>query len=329
VRARETLQAAVRASSYGRPKAPYVGRGVAIGDRGTGGGEGTVEVTLNPDGTMVLGTPIFDQGSGTYTLLAQVVAEELGVPVEKLDINVWDTDVVPSDSGLAGSHGTRINSIAGHAAAQEAKSELFRLAVRYLGWPADRLVLRGNEVRRTDLEEAIPWPELLRRSGETISVRRHVDETARSHITSFAAQVAEVSVDPETGEIRLLSFTTAHDAGQVMNPAAYRGQIYGGLMQGLGYALMEELRLEDGRVTTLSFGDYKMPTIRDVPALTTVILESDQGEGPYKIRGIGEAPCTPVAPAIANAIADAIGVRIRQLPLTAEKVYEAMKGRSE
>jgi carbon-monoxide dehydrogenase large subunit len=324
VRARETLQAAVESSNYGKPKAPNVGRGVAIGDRGTGGGEGTVEVTLKPDGTMVLGTPIFDQGTGTYTLLAQVVAEELGVPVETLDIEVWDTDAVPSDSGLAGSHGTRINSIAGHEAAQEAKAELFALAVRRLGWPADRLVFRGDEIRRTDLEESVPWRELLRQSGETIVVRRHVDETARSHITSFAAQVAEVEIDPETGEVKLLSFTTAHDAGQVMNPIAYRGQIYGGLMQGLGYALMEEVQLEDGRVTTLSFGDYKMPTMRDIPNLRTVILEAQHGEGPYKIRGIGEVPCTPVAPAIANAVADAAGVRIRELPVTAEKVYAGL-----
>jgi xanthine dehydrogenase molybdenum-binding subunit len=110
-----------------------------------------------------------------------------------------------------------------------------------------------------------------------------------------------------------------------MNPLADHGQIYGGLMQGLGYALMEEVQLEEGRVTTLSFGDYKMPTIRDIPQLTTVVLESQEGEGPYKIRGIGEAPCTPVAPAIANAVADAVGARIRDLPLTAEKAYEAIK----
>ena len=144
-------------------------------------------------------------------------------------------------------------------------------------------------------------------------------------MVAFAAQVAEVAVDPETGEVRLLNFTTAHDAGVVVNPIGHQGQINGGVVSGICYALMEEVQVEDGRVTTLSFGDYKMPTIRDIPPLTTVLLESEHGDGPYRIRGIGEAPCTPVAPAIANAVEDAVGVRIRDLPITAEKVYTALK----
>jgi CO/xanthine dehydrogenase Mo-binding subunit len=151
---------------------------------------------------------------------------------------------------------------------------------------------------------------------------------ARSHTTAFVAQVAEVSVDPETGEVKLLRFTTAHDAGAVVNPIGFQGQVNGGVMLGIGYALMEEVKVENGRVTTVSFGDYKMPTMRDIPSLTTVVLPSEYGEGPYKIRGIGEAPCTPVAPAIANAVEDAAGVRIRELPITAEKVYTALAQRS-
>ena len=99
----------------------------------------------------------------------------------------------------------------------------------------------------------------------------------------------------------------------------------GGFQHGLGYALMEEVVVEDGRVTTLSFGDYKMPTTNDMPPLTTVVLESEHGEGPYNIRGIGEAPCIPVAPAIANAVEDAVGVRIRNIPITAEKVYRGLQ----
>jgi CO/xanthine dehydrogenase Mo-binding subunit len=137
--------------------------------------------------------------------------------------------------------------------------------------------------------------------------------------------VAEVAVDPQTGEIEVLRYTTAHDSGTVLNPIGYQGQVNGGFQHGLGYALMEELVVEDGRVTTLSWGDYKMPTLADMPPLQTVVLESETGEGPYNIRGIGEAPCIPVAPAIANAVADAVGVRIRDLPLTAVKVYRALK----
>src|SRR5256885_2681876 len=109
LRARETLQAAIDAAGYYDPKPPHVGRGVAIGERGTGGGEGTSEITLNPDGSVVVGTPIFDQGTGTYTTLAQTVGEELGIPTDHIRFEVWNTDVIPSDAGLAGSHGTLIN----------------------------------------------------------------------------------------------------------------------------------------------------------------------------------------------------------------------------
>ena len=131
-------------------------------------------------------------------------------------------------------------------------------------------------------------------------------------------------MDPETGRVRLLRFTTAHDVGTVLNPLGHQGQIDGGVVQGVGYALMEELRAEDGRVTSTSFGDYKVPSIRDVPELNTVLLEPERGVGPYDIKGIGENPISPVAPAIANAVEDAVGVRIRDLPITAEKVYRAL-----
>ena len=132
-------------------------------------------------------------------------------------------------------------------------------------------------------------------------------------------------MDPETGEVRLLRFTSAHDVGLVLNPVGHQGQINGGIVQGLGFALMEELRVEDGRVTSLSFGDYKIPSTRDVPPLTTVLLPSEDGVGPYHAKGIGENSNTPVAAAIANAVADAVGVRILDLPITAERVYRALQ----
>lgn len=324
LRAVETVQAAIDAAGYRDPKPPHVGRGVAIGERGTGGGEGTSEITLNPDGSAVIGTPIFDQGTGTYTTLAQTYGEELGVSPEQIRFQVWNTDVIPFDAGLAGSHGTLINTSAAYEAAQEVKRELIKLAARQLEWPEDAIVFSNGDLQLPDAGESIGWADLLARAGRSVTGRAHVN-APRSHTTAFAAQVAEVSVDPETGEVRLLKFTTAHDAGVVVNPIGHQGQINGGIMSGLGYALMEEVKLEDGRVTTLSFGDYKMPTIRDIPPLETVLLESRDGDGPYHIRGIGEAPCTPVAPAIANAVEDAIGVRIRNLPITAEKVYQVLK----
>lgn len=328
IRARETLQAAIDAAGYHDQKPANVGRGVAIGERGTGGGEGTSEITLHPDGRVVAGTPIFDQGTGTYTTIAQVIGEELGIPPEQIELQVWNTDAVTSDAGLAGSHGTLINTSAAYDAAQEVKRELLAIAARQLEWPHEALTYLDGEIRLPATGEAITWADLLRRAGQSVSGRGHVIAD-RSHMVAFAAQVAEVSVDPETGAVKLLRFTTAHDAGVIVNPIGHQGQINGGVISGIGYALMEEVKVEDGRVTSLSFGDYKMPTMPDIPPLTTVLLESEHGDGPYNIRGIGEAPCTPVAPAIANAVEDAIGVRIRDLPITAEKVYAALKQQRE
>jgi CO/xanthine dehydrogenase Mo-binding subunit len=143
-------------------------------------------------------------------------------------------------------------------------------------------------------------------------------------VTAFTAQIAEVSVDAETGQVRLLRFTTGHDTGTIMNPIGHQGQIEGGIVQGIGYGLMEQIQVHDGHVTTLHFGDYKIPTVKDIPLLRTVIMDSENGVGPYKIKAIGENPGVPVAAAIANAIEDAIGVRIRDLPVTAEQIYQAL-----
>ena len=130
VRVHETLQAAAEAAGYHQPKPPFVGRGIAIGDRPAGGGEATAAITLQPDGSVILGTPIFDQGTGTYTTLCQVVAEELQVPLERIQVEIWNTDAIPFDSGVAGSRATRINTIVAYEAAQETKRELLRLAAR-------------------------------------------------------------------------------------------------------------------------------------------------------------------------------------------------------
>ena len=151
----------------------------------------------------------------------------------------------------------------------------------------------------------------------------------RSEVTSFCTQVAEVEVDPETGQILVTKIITAHDVGTVINPLTHQGQIDGGVIQGLGYALMEELATEEGRISTLSLGDYKIPVISDVPRLETVLLESQSGPTPYNGKGIGESSNVPVAPAIANAVADAIGARVLSLPVTAEKVLAALKMKAE
>lgn len=321
----ETMRLAEEASGLRAPKGPNVGRGLAICDRATGGGIGSLEVTLNPDGSILLGTPIFDQGTGTYATHLQVICEEFQVTPDRVRFDYWPTGTLQGDSGIGGMRGTRVNTITAHNAAEAAKDALLAFAAEYLQWPADRLVLRGEEIRRTDQEEAIAWPELLSRAGQPVSAMGTASEQGRAEVTCFAVQVAEVEVDPETGQVRLLNLTTAHDTGQIVNPIGHQGQINGGVVQGIGYGLMEELRVEDGRVTTLSFGDYKIPTTADLPALKTVVLPPGEGIGPYSIKGIGETPNTPTAAAIANAVQDAIGARIRDLPVTSEKVYRALQ----
>jgi CO/xanthine dehydrogenase Mo-binding subunit len=328
LRGHETLLAAAEASGYRIPRPANIGIGFAMCDRAPVGGEGTLQITLNADGSVIIGTAIFDQGTGTYATQYQVIAEELQVDPSRIRFEYWPTGRVGFDAGVGGMRATRVNTILAYQAAQDTKQALLALAAEHLGWPEDVLVLRGDEIRRTDQEEAIRWTDLLGQAGRSVVGQGHVNEQGRTEATCFAVQVAEVEVDPETGEVRLLNFTTVHDTGQIINPLGHQGQINGGLVQGIGYALMEELRLEDGHVTTLSFGDYKIPTMRDIPPLKTVILDSDSGVGPYHIKGIGETPNTPTAAAIANAVEAACGVRIRDLPIVSEKIYRAVRGTS-
>jgi CO/xanthine dehydrogenase Mo-binding subunit len=326
LRAKETLEAAVAAAGYHTPKAPHVGRGIAMGERPPAGGESHAAVTLSPDGSVIVHTSIFEPGTGTYTILQQIVAEELQVPLQSIRVQVWDTDAVPFDTGVGGSRVTRVAGQAVYQAAREASHEMCMVAADLLAWPEEALTVRGADIVRQDTGESQPWAALLQRWGEPVVGRGSVQDMQPSPVTSFTAQVAEVTVDPETGAVQLLRFTTAHDVGQILNPMDHQGQIEGAVMQGIGYALSEELAVDEGRVTTVSLGDYKIPTMQDIPALHTVILASESGPGPYNAKGIGENPIGPVAPAIANAVADAVGIRIKDLPITAEKVYRALVG---
>ncbi|MGZ8530558.1 MAG: xanthine dehydrogenase family protein molybdopterin-binding subunit [Candidatus Binatia bacterium] len=323
IKAKETLSAALKASGYDGPKAKNVGRGVAMGYRGPGGGNTAMQLSLNPDGSIVIHTGLFEQGTGTYTTLRQIGAEVLGCDPEKILIDTLDTDLgVSFDSGIGGSRGTRVASGAAYTAACDAREKLLALAEKLLDWPKAEITLAGEFLLHQKKRQR--WDELLQRVGRSISGEAVTRDDGHSPVTAFAAQVAEVSVDPATGEVTLRKLTTAHDTGAIMNPMGHQGQIDGGVVQGVGYGLIEYLPVQDGRVEVANFGEYKIPNIQDIPPLKTVIVESASGVGPYKVKGIGENPISPVAPAIANAIEDAVGVRIRDLPITAEKVYAAL-----
>jgi CO/xanthine dehydrogenase Mo-binding subunit len=175
-------------------------------------------------------------------------------------------------------------------------------------------------------------PELLARAQdleETPITRTgsYSSATDPAGVTSFSAQIAEVEVDPETGQVTLRRVVSAHDVGTVINPLTHQGQVEGGVVQGIGQALTERLIVEDGAVTNANLGDYKLPTMADIPQLETILLETKHGPAPYEGKAIGELTNVPLPAAIANAVYDAVGVRITELPITAEKVYEALQAK--
>jgi CO/xanthine dehydrogenase Mo-binding subunit len=329
IKAKETIQAAAEAARYQAPKGKNVGRGIAMGYRGPGAGSTSLSIALNPDGAVVISTCLFEQGTGTYTTLRQIAAEELSLNPDEIQLRILDTDSgVPFDSGIGGSRGTRVATGAAFQAARAAKEELLGLAEQLLGWPRSETVVAGKEIVHKKTRKRERWDKLLSRAGRSITGEAVNRDEDHSPVTAFAAQVAEVFVDTETGEVHLRRLTTAHDTGLIVNPVGHQGQIDGGVVQGVGYGLIEHLPVQNGQVGTPHFGDYKIPTAKDIPRLKTVIVKSDSGVGPYKTKGIGENPISPVAPALANAIEDAVGVRIYDLPITAEKIYRALGQKS-
>ena len=324
--ARETLEAAAEAANYNDPKPQYVGRGMAMADHGAPGGETTATVTVHDTGDATVETPLFEQGAGQYTILAQVVSEELGVPVERVHVEPRDTDSVTSDSGIGGSHTTRLITVAGHEAGSNGRQRLQQLAAELLGWSEESIAARDGRMVNEATGESIEIADLVGRAGAPVVARGYVQDTSPSPMTSFGAQIAEVRVDPETGAVEIVRFTTAHDVGTIINPVSHQGQIEGGIMQAIGFTMMERLEVDEGgRVSNASLADFKIPTGRDLPELRTVLVEASKGSGPYNIKSAGESSNTPTAAAIANAVEDAIGARIRDLPITAQKVYAALQ----
>ena len=170
--------------------------------------------------------------------------------------------------------------------------------------------------------------EIALAAGGAIIGEGHYMNMKEGPETSTVAQFAEVQVDPETGQVTITRLTTAHNTGAILNPMTHQGQIDGAVVMGVGYGTMEELATdENGKVATTNLGDYKIPNVKDVPVLKTAIVQSDAGSGPYNSMSIGETAVIPTAAAIANAVEDAVGVRIRSLPITAEKVFAAIQKR--
>jgi len=297
-------------------------------------------VGVEQDGTAVIRCGVPDIGAGQSNSLCQIAAEILGVPLDRVTIYATDSAVTP----LAGtSTATRQLYMSGNAvclSANTIRTRLVRRAAKHIGVSEEEIELGNSRASVSgDPDRFIELAELAKRcAAEGIELSELAQfnapftegldpETGQGDIWpdfTFGAVAVEVAVDTETGQIELLKCAACHDVGRAINPAAVHGQIAGGTVQGLGYALMEEFALENGRVKTPSFAEYLIPTSADYPATDVIVLESGTGVGPFGAKGIGEPALTPAAPAVANAVADALGVRIHELPLTPERVLKAI-----
>ncbi len=287
-----------RESGWGTPLPKGRGRGIALGTRHSGRGKGSVTLTVTEGGEVEILTALSDQGGGQHTMVQRVVAATLGIAPERVRVRRGITSETAFDPGVGGS---RVTPVHGNAA------------------------LRGAELLKEKLDGAVSIEEALRRAAGTKVVGEA--DVSRAEAASVYGYVVEVEVDSETGEVKLLDAALVADVGTVINPTALRGQLEGGFVYGLGQAVMEELAVEDGVVTTANLGDYKLPTIGDVPPLRLHLLTEDKGPGPYGAKSAGELSNPAVGAAVANAVHDACGARVTSLPVTAEKVFRALAAR--
>jgi CO/xanthine dehydrogenase Mo-binding subunit len=329
IQARAVLERAAEAIGWGTPKPPNVGRGLALSERGIGGGESHVEIAVGADGRVSVHTGVPDTGTGIYTILQQVVAEVVGVPLDTIDVGALDTAHSPIDPGTGGSKTTHITGRAALDAAQVLRARLNDVAAARLGVEPEQVEIDGGQARADG--QAVELATLAREAearGEPLRVRGIYKGTV-PQIVSFVAQAAEVEVDPDTGQVKVRRIASAHDTGMILNPLGYQGQVDGGVVQGVGSALMEGSAIEDGRVVAANLGDYKLATMADIPELITVHVQSPEGPAPFGGKSIGEEPFVPVAGAIANAVRDATGVHVHAIPIQPETVLRGLRAKQE
>ena len=331
IRVRETLAAAAKKVGWGKKREKNTGLGIGVSFRHVGGsGVANAEMALATDGKVKILTAVPDIGTGTHTLLQQIAAELLAIPPSDIQIEIGDTATFENDAAPGGS---KITNMSGHAvmqAAENLRAKLIDVAASLLGCAAGEVKLEKGKFfsAMRGPSRSVAFAEVAREAAKErgeLRVRATFEVKGRSPVPAFVVQVAEVKVDAETGQMKVTRMVTAHDVGTVINPLTHQGQIEGGLIQGLGYATMEEVVTENGRVLTANLGDYRIPCTRDIPPLQTVLVEDPAGPGPFAAKQIGENGIIVTAPAIANALDDAVGARITELPLTAEKIHAALK----
>ncbi len=343
----ECIEAVSEKLELGRAKEKGVGVGVASLIHVGGGariyksdGCGTI-IKMDDYGKADVFTGASDMGQGSDTVIAQIVAEELGIKVEDVHMIHQDTDVCPWD---VGAHASRTTFVAGNSAlgaAGKIRQRLLDIAADALEAHVGDLVLKDRAVFvKGSPASQIPLAKLLRNShfkhgGQMMMAdyfydpaNENMGQDFRGNMSatySFGTHGVRVKVDEETGKVEILDYVAAHDVGRAINPLLLDGQVHGGVLMGVGYALTEQVILDKGENMNPDFRDYKILTAKDAIPLKPVVIETIDEAGPYGAKGIGEPGCVPTAPAIANAIYDAIGVRIKDLPITPERILAALK----
>ena len=305
---------------------PYRGRGVATGFWMNGAGAACATANVNYNGTVNLTIGSVDIG-GIRPVAAQQLAEVLGIPIEDVNPQIGDTDSIGYTSMTGGSGAAFKTGWASYEAAQDVKSQMIDRAAKLWETSVDEVELaNGIFKHKSDPELRMDFKEMagmLPDTGGPVVGSANLDP--RGAGSAFATHVVDLEVDPDTGKVTILRYTAVQDAGKAIHPSYVEGQMQGGAAQGIGWALNEEYYMgDDGRMLNSSFLDYRMPTSLDLPMIDTVIVEVDNPAHPYGVRGVGEVCIIPPMAAIANAIYDATGVRMNNLPMNPAAVLKAL-----
>ena len=324
----ETAQAAKDHDHYAQPvEGKWRGRGVASGFWINGTGPACATANLNYDGTINLTIGSMDIG-GTRPAAAQQLAEVLGIPVEDVNPQVGDTDAIGYTSMTGGSGAAFKTGWASYEAAQDVKRQMIDRAALLWETSADEIELEGGVFQhKSDPELSMSFADLAGRAAETggpIVGSANMDPGGAG--SAFATHIVDIEVDPETGKVEILRYTASQDSGTSIHPSYVEGQIQGGVVQGIGWALNEEYYMsDDGQMMNTSLLDYRMPTSLDLPMIDTVVVEVPNPNHPFGVRGVGEVPLVPPLAALSNAIYDATGVRMRELPMNPAAVTKALQ----
>ncbi len=296
---------------------------------GGGGPPAYAQVKINTDGSATVVTASQDIGTGTRTAVGQIAAEELSLPLELVSVQIGDTVTELYSPGSGGSQTLASIGPAVRSAAHDAKSQLLDIASQTLDVAREAIALDSGWIVRKSGEKLSSVADLLDKfGGATVTGKGARGPNDPKHqVNTFGAQFAEVEVDTETGEVEVLKFVSVHDSGRIINPLLLSSQIEGGVIQGMGYALWEG-RLVDatsGVSLNANLNDYLVPRSTDIDEIQSEYIEAEDTSNNIGAKGIGEPPIIGVAPAIANAIKAATGIRLRELPLTPERIYRALK----